>query len=82
MITPRKFVEIFVEKDCPSCEQVMGVIHGFSGNPAIELRVYDREKNLEAFQERQVLICPATFVNHRLVFYGAFTLSEFTQYLA
>ncbi|MGH2567668.1 MAG: thioredoxin family protein [Bacteroidota bacterium] len=77
----KKLIEIFVEHDCPSCEEVLAVVDGISGNPAFELRVYDRKKNIAAFQERRVLICPATFVNHRLVFYGAFTLSEFAHYL-
>lgn len=77
----KNLVEIFVERHCPSCEEVMSVVGGLSDDPSVELRIYEREKHFKAFQERLVLICPATFVNHRLVFYGAFTLNEFVQYL-
>lgn len=77
-----KLVEVFVEKDCHSCNEVISVLGRFSGNPSVELRVYERAKDVAAFRERDILVCPATFVNHRLVFYGAFTLSEIVRYLA
>lgn len=77
----KRLIEVFVENDCRSCNEVISVLGKFSGNPSVELRVYDRTKDAAAFQERNILVCPATFVNQRLVFYGAFTLSEIVRYL-
>jgi hypothetical protein len=76
-----KLVEVFVEKDCPSCEEVMTVVGPLSRDRSIELRVYDRERHRDAFRERRVVICPATFVDQRLVFYGAFTLAEVARFI-
>lgn len=81
MKTPKKVVEVFVEKHCPSCEEVVNVIDTYRNHPSVEVRIYDRETDVAAFQDRRVMICPATFVDHRLIFYGAFTLNELAPYL-
>lgn len=77
----KKLVEVFVEHDCPSCQEVMSLLKGFSAHPSVDVRIYEREKDLATFLSRNILVCPATFINHRLVFYGAFGMSEFVRYL-
>jgi alkyl hydroperoxide reductase subunit AhpF len=77
----KNLIEVFVEPHCPSCESVMSTVNVIAGNPANELHVYDRQKHLAAFEERHIFICPATFVNHKLVFYGVFSLNEIACYL-
>ncbi len=78
----KKVVEVFVERDCPACEEVVSLVSEYRDDPSIELRIYDRHKNATAFRERRVMICPATFVDQRLVFYGAFTMNELARYLS
>ena len=78
----KKLLEVFVEQDCPSCEEVVSLVNEYRNDPSIELQIYEREKNASLFRERRVLICPAIFVDHRLVFYGAFTMNELARYLS
>ncbi len=77
----KHLVEIFVEQHCPPCEEVLSAVEGFSNDTTLEVRVYEREKDFSIFQEREILICPATFVNRRLIFYGAFTSKQLEQYV-
>jgi hypothetical protein len=78
----KKLLEVFIERDCPSCEEVIGVVNRYRHDPWVDLQIYVREKNASIFRERRVVICPATFVDQRLLFYGAFTLNELARYLA
>ena len=77
----KNFIEVFMEKNCRACEEVLAVIASFRFNTAVDVSIFDRERDARVFQERNVLICPATFVNHKLVFYGNFSLSELNDRL-
>ena len=48
----------------------------------LEIHIYRQEHDLQLFLERHVLICPATFLNGRLIFYGSFTLESLTNKLS
>lgn len=74
-------IEVFVENNCSACKEVLDMIHSFADQYCIRLRVYDRKEHQDVFQERTVVVCPATFVNKRLAFYGAFSSEELSRYL-
>ena len=74
-------VAVFIEKNCQACREVLGVINSIMTQYGISLRVYDRQEHEKVFRDRSVIVCPATFVNNRLAFYGAFTREEFSQQL-
>jgi glutaredoxin len=78
----RNLVEVFVERDCPSCEEVRSMLNNYSDHPSVDVQIYEREKDKATFQGRHVLVCPATFINQRLAFYGVFTVSEFVRFLS
>lgn len=77
-----RLVEVFVERDCPSCEEVISIVKKYRNDPSVELQIYERETDVSVFHKRRVIICPATFIDHRLIFYGAFTVNEFARYLS
>ncbi|MDE3056725.1 MAG: thioredoxin family protein [Bacteroidota bacterium] len=77
----KHLVEIFVEKNCRACEEVVTTIARFISYPDIDVRVFNRETDSSVFRERNVVVCPATFVNHRLVFYGGFQTQALEKYL-
>lgn len=81
MTKGKRLVEVFVERDCPSCEEVLKLVDTYRDDSSIDVQVYEREAHAPVFRERRVVICPATFVDHRLVFYGAFTMNELARYL-
>jgi Thioredoxin domain len=66
-------IEIFVEPDCSSCSRVISLVTSFTKKRNLYLRIFDRQRNADEFLERMVVVCPATFVNNRLAFYGEFT---------
>ncbi|MEX1137767.1 MAG: thioredoxin family protein [Bacteroidota bacterium] len=74
-------VEVFIEKNCQACKEVLDVINSIMAQYGISLRVYDRQEHKNVFRDRSVIVCPATFVNNRLAFYGAFSSAELSQYL-
>ncbi len=63
-------IEIFVEETCSTCSRVIEDVSTFVRGTDIAVRIFRREADPETFRERNVLICPATFVNGRLSFYG------------
>jgi len=75
------FVEVFIETNCNACAQVLNVINSFVDQYRISLRVYDRKEHQSVFRDRSVMVCPATFVNNRLAFYGEFSSEELSRYL-
>lgn len=77
-----RLLEVFVERDCPSCEEVVSIVSKYRDDPSVQLQIYERETNASVFHKRRVVICPATFIDHRLVFYGAVTISELARYLS
>ena len=74
-------VEVFVERDCPACNDVIALLNNERNPGQLEVRVYERDRDLEHFHRRGVLICPATYVNNRLAFYGSFTTKELTHFI-
>ena len=74
-------VEVFVEDNCSSCEEVLRVLQGFEDQARFLVRVWNRNSDAEEFQSRRVLLSPATFINRRLVFYGAFSKDDFDRQL-
>ena len=66
-------LELFIEKNCPACEDVLRTLHQFARQYGIEFRKYDRDTQSQLFRERRIFICPATFLNGRLLFYGTFS---------
>jgi len=74
-------VEIFIEEKCTACDEVLDVVGSLSTQHRFNLHVYDRRRHKSAFDDRSVFICPATFVNNRLAFYGSFSAEEFSRYL-
>ncbi len=68
----RNVVDVFVEKDCRACGKVLTLLQSsFKGK--VEVNVFERHLHPELFRRHRVSICPATFVNRRLVFYGEFS---------
>jgi len=63
-------IEIFVEDTCSTCSRVIEDVSTFVRGTDIAVRIFRREADAEKFRERNVAICPATFVNGRLSFYG------------
>ncbi len=77
----KDLIEVFVEKNCPSCEEIVFMLTQLTSVYKLEIHIYRQEHDLQLFLERHVLICPATFLNGRLVFYGSFTLEDLTNKL-
>lgn len=75
----RTTVSIFVEEDCTACEKVLSVARSLVGMYEINLAVFERKRDAAVFEQRNVAICPATFVNGRLVFYGEFSREELLE---
>jgi uncharacterized membrane protein YagU involved in acid resistance len=63
-------IEIFVEDTCSTCSRVIEDVSIFVRGTDTAVRIFRREGDSEKFRERNVVICPATFVNGRLSFYG------------
>ncbi len=74
-------VEVFTERNCGSCEEVLGVLEGVLDQLGLSLKVYERQADQEIFLGRSVMVCPATFVDNRLAFYGSFSSEELSRYI-
>jgi hypothetical protein len=75
------FIEVFVEENCPACNSMLSLAQRFVNDVSVELRVFNRQRDPEMFRRRHVVICPATFVNNKLVFYGEFTADALEKHL-
>ena len=76
-----QLIEVFVEKNCRTCDEVLAVIAAFAAQVSVAVSVFDRECDPTVFRERRVLISPATFVNGRLAFYGNFSLGALRHHV-
>ncbi|HLA69247.1 MAG TPA: thioredoxin family protein [Bacteroidota bacterium] len=74
-------IEVFIEKNCRSCEEVLRAIESLVDQFCLSLHVYDRQMNRDVFLAKSVMVCPATFVNNRLAFYGSFSSEELSRYI-
>jgi hypothetical protein len=77
----KDLIEIFVEKNCRACDEVLAAAARFFSHPDVDMRIFNRETDLSVFRERNIVICPATFVNRRLIFYGGFQADSLQKYL-
>ena len=75
-------IEIFVERNCSSCESVLSVLRQVPELITSEIIVRQRENDLEQFRQKQVMIVPATFINNSLAFYGTFSKDDLEKYIA
>lgn len=74
-------VEVFIEKNCRSCDEVLRAIETLVDQLCLRLHVYDRQADTDVFSARSVMVCPATFVNDHLAFYGSFSGDELKRYI-
>jgi len=77
----KDIIEVFVEKNCAPCKEVLFILTQISSIYKFELRVHEREHDKQIFYERRIFICPATFLNGQLVFYGTFMVEALTNKL-
>jgi len=75
-------IELFIERGCKTCGRVFDRLLAYSRDRGVRYEVYDRETHRHQFERRQVVICPATFVNGRLVSYGDCSPDILERYLA
>lgn len=66
-------IEVFVEPGCKSCDTVISLVRSLAREQRLVLRIFDRERDARVFLDRNIVVCPATFVNNHLAFYGEFT---------
>lgn len=78
----KRQIEIFIEKGCTACEAVLAVVFDAMKNSDAVVLVFEREKHSEEFVERHVVICPATFIDSKLAFYGEFSNKDFNERLS
>jgi hypothetical protein len=74
-------IEIFVEDTCATCARVVNDVSTFVRGSDVTVRIVRREGDPELFRERNVVICPATYVNGRLVFYGDVSPEALAQHI-
>lgn len=77
----KTLIEVFVEEHCPACREVLSKLCGLASDGLFTLVIFNRSTHAALFEERNVNICPATFVNRRPAFYGEFTLGDLRQYV-
>lgn len=77
----RNVVDVFVEKDCRTCDNVLRLLRS-SFKSKVEVNVFERHRHLELFRKHRVSICPATFLNRRLMFYGEFSEKDLLTKMA
>jgi hypothetical protein len=74
-------IKVFVEPGCKSCCRVISLVTSYAQKRRLDLRIFDRERDAQVFRDRNVVVCPATYVNDRLVFYGEFTEEALSKHI-
>ena len=74
-------IEVFIERECSSCARVTSLVAEVLRDTDASIRTILRETNPQQFVERNVVICPATFINGKLVFYGEFSAGSLKKRL-
>lgn len=74
-------IEVFVEAGCKACCGVISIVTSYAQKHRLDLKIFDRERDARAFRDRNVVICPATYVNNQLVFYGEFTEEALARHI-
>ena len=74
-------IEVFIERGCSSCARVTNLVEDVIRDTDASIRTILRETNPQQFAERNVVICPATFINGKLAFYGEFSAGSLKKRL-
>ena len=74
-------IEIFVEDACATCARVVTDVSAFVRGTDVALRIVRRDDDQELFRQRHVVICPATYVNGHLAFYGDVSPEALAQHI-
>jgi hypothetical protein len=74
-------IEVFIERGCSSCARVTNLVEDVIRDTDASIRTILRETNPQQFSERNVVICPATFINGKLAFYGEFSAGSLKKRL-
>lgn len=74
-------IEVFIEQGCSNCGRVTSLVEDVIRDTGASIRTILRETNPQEFGERNVVICPATFVNGKLAFYGEFSAESLKKML-
>lgn len=69
-------IEVFVENNCPACDVALASAISAAKECSTNLRVFQREIDRDIFRQRGIAVCPATFVDGKLSFYGEFSFAE------
>jgi hypothetical protein len=72
-------IEIFIEHGCSACQKVIDIVESITTLYNLQFAVFERESDSSIFRDRNVIICPATFIDQKLEFYGEFQEEEFRQ---
>jgi hypothetical protein len=76
LVMDKPLIEVFVEEFCPACKEVLHNLQSLASSGLIAMEIFCQGRDNAVFEERNVSICPATFVNRRLAFYGEFALVD------
>jgi hypothetical protein len=74
-------IEVFVEPGCKSCCGVISLVTSYAQKRQVNLKIFDRERDAQVFTKRNVVVCPATYLNGRLLFYGEFTEDALNKHI-
>lgn len=74
-------VEAFFEADCSSSPDVLDALNAAAKLVHLTIRVRYRETDSLEFIRRGIVICPATFIDGRLAFYGPMTAAELLSFI-
>jgi predicted thioredoxin/glutaredoxin len=74
-------VEVFLERGCRSSAAVIEAVNGAADRIRLDVRVYFRDRDPLEFLRRGLLICPATFIDGSLAFYGPIGETEILEYI-
>jgi hypothetical protein len=72
-------IEVFVEQGCSSCARVTSLVEEVIRAERQSGRSSGSES--QEFGERNVVVCPATFINGRLAYYGEFSAGSLKKRL-
>jgi hypothetical protein len=76
-----RIIEIFIERGCSACQNVIDMVGSITKQYNIPYIVFERENNSSVFHDRNVIICPATFIDQKLEFYGEFQSEDLRRKL-
>jgi glutaredoxin len=72
-------VDIFIENECPVCEEVLTAVNEMPDPKNYSVTVHRREEESDYFREKQISIVPAIFLNDTLFCYGSVNTGTMTR---